>query len=174
MAREPPFPVPLGKSGPWEEVAGPEVSDGDVRQWPGKPLYRPVPETHYLISLATAWVKDQNLGQPSELCSLVPGFSRFELHFLFLSLSTTQRWPSLSAPSYPDSFATCRLIHFRRCQLLPRQVTRWLCTVRDGASGRGGPGLQEALWPSDGQILRLGETIRGPFHMADESHGRGL
>jgi hypothetical protein len=80
MALEPPFPVPQGKSGLWEEVAGAEVSDGDVRQWPGKPLYRPVPETHYLISLATAWVKDQNLEQPSELHSVLPhaGYLGFE------------------------------------------------------------------------------------------------
>jgi len=71
-------------------------------------------------------------------------------------------------------FATYRLIRYHRCQLLPRQVTRWLWTVRDGASGRGGSGLQEALWPSHGQILRLGETVRGSFPMADEWHGRGL
>jgi hypothetical protein len=66
MAGLPPFPVPQGKSGDWEQLGGPEVSDGDVRQWPGKPLYRPISETHYLISLATAWVKDQNLDQPRE------------------------------------------------------------------------------------------------------------
>jgi hypothetical protein len=63
MADKPPFPVPQGKSGPWQKVSGPEVSDGDVRQWPGKALYRPISEAHYLMYLATAWVKDQNLGQ---------------------------------------------------------------------------------------------------------------
>jgi hypothetical protein len=66
MASTPPFTIPQGKSGPWEKVGSPELSDGDVRQWPGLPLYRPILETHYLITLATAWVKDQKLGQPRE------------------------------------------------------------------------------------------------------------
>ena len=66
MAARPPFPIPPGKTGHWEPVAGPEVSDGDVRNWPGLPS-RPIPETRYLTHLATAWVQDQNLNQPRKL-----------------------------------------------------------------------------------------------------------
>jgi hypothetical protein len=74
MASGPPFTIPQGKSGPWEKVGGPELSDGDVRQWPGLPLYRPISETHYLTTLATAWVKDQKLDQPREFHQIVPTY----------------------------------------------------------------------------------------------------
>ena len=63
MASRPPFPIPPGKSGHWKKVGGTEVSDGDVRHWPGLPLSRPAPETRYLTHLATIWVKEQNLDQ---------------------------------------------------------------------------------------------------------------
>jgi hypothetical protein len=145
MTANPPFPIPQGKSGYWEKVGGPACSDGDVRQWPGLPSYRPVPETHYLISLATTWVKDQNLDQPREF-TLVSEASSPALAFLFFSLhpsvvlfelalqtllpkiwcrewqhseSSPAREHTSSASSSPPSFATEQLMSFHRCQLLP-------------------------------------------------------
>jgi hypothetical protein len=82
MASRPPFTIPQGKSGPWEKVGGPELSDGDVRQWPGLPLYRPISETHYLTTLATVWVKDQKLDQPREFHQIVPERANVWLKFI--------------------------------------------------------------------------------------------
>ena len=82
MASKPPFTIPQGKSGPWEKVGGPELSDGDVRQWPGLPLYRPISEIHYLTTLATVWVKDQKLDQPREFYPDHPERSNVWLKFI--------------------------------------------------------------------------------------------
>jgi hypothetical protein len=82
MTSRPPFTIPQGKSGPWEKVGGPELSDGDVRQWPALPLYRPILETHYLTTLATVWVKDQKLDQPREFHQIAPNEPTYGLSLL--------------------------------------------------------------------------------------------
>ena len=100
MTSRPPFTIPQGKSGPWEKVGGPELSDGDVRQWPGLPLYRPISETHYLITLATVWVKDQKLDQPREFHQIVPNEPTYGLSLLAVFPSV-----SVCCRSQPRDFA---------------------------------------------------------------------
>lgn len=71
----------IGKKGVWQVRAINSYSDGEQRQWPGKPKYRPTSEERYLIQLAKAWVTKDRGGQPDiqyYLDKLPDGYALFE------------------------------------------------------------------------------------------------
>lgn len=56
----------IGRTGTWQVRAINSVSDGEKRHWPGKPLYRPSSDEHYLIFLGNSWAKKDGLDQPGK------------------------------------------------------------------------------------------------------------
>lgn len=60
----------IGKKGStWQIRHINPYSDGQSRHWPGKP-YQPSSEEKYLIQLARAWVKEDELEQPGKRYAL--------------------------------------------------------------------------------------------------------
>lgn len=81
----------IGQKGQWQIRHINPCSDGEQRQWPGKP-YRPSSEERYLIQLGKAWVEKDGLQMPGKSHSLnrqrtVPQFS---------ALKFTLRCPAMS------------------------------------------------------------------------------
>ena len=86
MTTQPPFEIPTGGGkiapGLWYAVPRPNRSDGDQRHWPGRPSYRPSPDSRYRLDLAVDWMKDQGtstVGSNYYLESLPHGYGTFEM-----------------------------------------------------------------------------------------------